>query len=136
MQNRQIFSGSDASMLLDLNERVSKLENELQTLKENQSSKELSEMDLLKKKMNFSRPLENLNSKMTTSFQKTNLLMNETNVLTSEKIANVFIDIRNLTTTLDYLESKIDIMQKSQQKLSQAMKSIETSTKQSLAESK
>lgn len=50
LQNRQIFSGSDASMLLDLNERVSKLENELQRLKENQSSKELSEMDLLKKK--------------------------------------------------------------------------------------
>lgn len=73
VRNQQISSGSDAN-ILKLNERVSNLEDEIQTLKDNMSSKRNSEIELLERKtQNCSRHLENLESR----FQETKLLMED-----------------------------------------------------------
>ncbi|XP_078311401.1 uncharacterized protein LOC144618694 [Crassostrea virginica] len=130
VQNQQISSGSDAN-ILKLNERVSNLEDEIQTLKDNMSSKRNSEIELLERKtQNCSRHLENLESR----FQETKLLMEDSNILTSKQLASVSEFLNNFTSALDNLDVKIDLMQNSNQNLSQGMTNVESRMNKSLHE--
>lgn len=130
VQNQQISSGSDAN-ILKLNERVSSLEDEIQTLKDNMSSKRNSEIELLERKtQNCSRHLENLESR----FQETKLLMEDSNILTSKQLASVSEFLNNFTSALDNLDVKIDLMQNSNQNLSQGMTNVESRMNKSLHE--
>ena len=130
VQNQQISSGSDAN-ILKLNERVSSLEDEIQTLKDNMSSKRNSEIELLERKtQNCSRQLENLESR----FQETKLLMEDSNILTSKQLASVSEFLNNFTSALDNLDVKIDLMQNSNQNLSQGMTNVESRMNKSLHE--
>ena len=115
-QYPQIPSDSGSRLISDLKERVSRLEDEMQTLKENLSTKENSEMkSLVKRTQELNRHVENLGSRMNATLQETGSVVTISNTFTNERIANISAQIMRLQTTVDESELKFELLQRSQQ---------------------
>ena len=115
-QYPQIPSDSGSRLISDLKERVSRLEDEMQTIKGNLSTKENSEMkSLVKRTQELNQHVENLGSRMNATLQETGSVMTFSNTFTNERIANISAQIMRLQTTVDESELKFELLQRSQQ---------------------
>ena len=115
-QYPQIPSDSGSRLISDLKERVSRLEDEMQTIKENLSTKENSEMkSLVKRTQELNQHVENLGSRMNATLQETGSVVTISNTFTNERIANISAQIMRLQTTVDESELKFELLQRSQQ---------------------
>lgn len=114
-QYPQIPSDSGSRLISDLKERVSRLEDEMQTIKENLSTKENSEMkSLVKRTQELNQHVENLGSRMNATLQETGSVVTISNTFTNERIANISAQIMRLQTTVDESELKFELLQRSQ----------------------
>lgn len=115
-QYPQIPSDSGSRLISDLKERVSRLEDEMQTMKETLSTKENSEIkSLVKRTQELNQHVENLGSRMNATLQETGSVMTFSNTFTNERIANISAQIMRLQTTVDDSEFKFELLQRSQQ---------------------
>lgn len=115
-QYPQIPSDSGSRLISDLKERVSRLEDEMQTIKGNLSTKENSEMkSLVKRTQELNQHVENLGSRMNATLQETGSVVTISNTFTNERIANISAQIMKLQTTVDESELKFELLQRSQQ---------------------
>ena len=125
-QRRQISSRSDVRLLVDLNQRVSKLEDETQTRKKNVSRDKESEIEILENRMeNLTHQMNDLELRLTTTYKETSLKMNDSTNLTKGEISNILANIREMETTLDNLSSSIMSTQNNQQTINQKMENFE-----------
>ena len=125
-QRRQISSRSDVRLLLKLNQRVSKLEDETQTKKKNVSRDEESEIEILKNRMeNLTHQLKDIELRLTATNKETSLKINDSTNFTKGEITNILANIRAMETTLDNLSSSIMSTQNNQQIFNQKMEKFE-----------